>query len=86
MTYKIRFHPKWDGHYSKLDKSLRQRVMKKIMQLQGELPARHLGQGLPFYVCEIGQYRLCYETDEGKKVRTMFFVGTHKEYEKWTGI
>jgi len=85
-AWEIRFHPAWDAYFSKLDKAMKGRVMKKIVQLAGELPARHLKQGVPFYVCELGQYRLCFEEEEKTRIRWLHFVGTHKEYEKWTGI
>ena len=84
--HEVVFHEKWDRHFSKLDKSMKKRVMKKILQLQYGVPARHLKKGLPFYVSEIGQYRLCYSIDEKKKTKIIFFVGKHKEYEKWLGF
>ena len=86
MSYEIEFHPDWDRYFSKLDNSMKQRVAKKIVQLQGDATSRHLKQGLPFYVSEIGQYRLCYSIDEEKKIKTLHFVGDHKEYEKWLGL
>jgi mRNA-degrading endonuclease RelE of RelBE toxin-antitoxin system len=86
MSYEIEFHPDWDGYFSKLDNGVKQRVMKKILQLQGDTLSRHLKQGLPFYVSEIGQHRLCYSVDEKKKMKTLHFVGDHKDYEKWLGL
>lgn len=84
--YEILFDPKWDGWFSRLDTSMKKRVMKKILQLQGENPSRHLKSGLDFFVSEVGQYRIAYKVDEKRKVKTVHFVGDHKEYEKWLGI
>ncbi len=86
MGYVILFHEDWGGCFSKLDKAMKQRVMKKILQLREDIPARHLKMGLPFFVCELGQYRLCYITDEQRKEKTVCFVGDHKQYEKWVGF
>lgn len=84
--YGIEFHEDWYGYFSRLDKAVKKRVVKKILQLQGDIPARHLKQGSLFYVSEIGQYRLCYTIDEKKKLKVVYFVGDHKEYEKWLGL
>ncbi|VVB65756.1 Uncharacterised protein [Candidatus Gugararchaeum adminiculabundum] len=84
--YEIEFGEDWDRCFSRLDKSMQRRVAKKILQLQREIPARHLGQGVQFHVSEIGQYRLLYKIDEKRKVKTIYFVGKHKEYENWLGI
>jgi hypothetical protein len=32
---------------------------------------------------EVGQYRICYKSFEARKVRRFYFVGDHKEYERW---
>jgi hypothetical protein len=32
---------------------------------------------------EVGQYRICYKSFEDRKVRRFYFVGDHKEYERW---
>ena len=84
--YEILFDPKWDGWFSRLDAGMKKRVMKKILQLQGEVLSRHLKQGLQYYVAEIGQHRLCYKIDRERKAKILCFVGDHKEYEKLLGI
>ncbi|MFH1199966.1 MAG: hypothetical protein V1708_02775 [Candidatus Micrarchaeota archaeon] len=67
----------------KLDQPVLERIDKKIKQLQRELPARHLGHGLPYSIAEAGQYRIAFKTDEATKTKTVYFIGPHKEYEKW---
>ena len=84
--YAIKFHKGWDIYFSKLEVVMKKRVMKKILQLQYDISARHLKQGLPFYVVELGQYRLCFTTDKKTGTKTLFFVGNHKEYEKWLKV
>ncbi|OIO20725.1 hypothetical protein COV61_00145 [Candidatus Micrarchaeota archaeon CG11_big_fil_rev_8_21_14_0_20_47_5] len=99
MAYQIQFHEGWDAYFSKLDTAMKKRVVNKILQHCEPIPARHLKKGAPFFVSEIGQYKLCYEIDaqasrlvrqdkqidEEKKTKMVYFVGTHKEYEKWLG-
>ena len=80
------FHPGWDKYYSKLDKTMQLRVWKKIQQLKHLTGSRHLKQGFPYFVSDIGQYRLCYKINEAKKLKTIYFVGDHKQYEKWLGM
>ncbi|MEW6329519.1 MAG: hypothetical protein AB1468_05375 [Candidatus Micrarchaeota archaeon] len=84
--YKLEFARGWEGYFEKLDRSMQERVWRKIQQLKTTTYARHLKKGLPFYVSEIGQYRPCYTIDEKKKIKVVYFVGDHKEYEKWLGL
>ena len=39
--------------------------------------------GLPYFVIEVGQYRIVYKYYEEKELKIIYFIGTHKEYEKW---
>ena len=84
--YSIEFADGWEKCFSKFDASVKQRLMKKILQLQYDLPARHLKKGLPFFVLELGQHRICYALDEKHSLKRLHFVGDHKQYEKWLGI
>lgn len=89
----------WDKYYSKMDQSEKEKIWKKILQLQTLQTARHLGHGESFFVVEAGQYRICFR--EKEKTRTIIFAGNHsqrlrnqavdgaflkrcdKQYEKW---
>lgn len=51
------------------------------MQLKKAAKARHLRHGLPFFVVESGQLRVCFEEDRRKRI--IVFAGNHKQYEKW---
>ena len=81
FLFELIFAESWDKFFSKLDNSEKQKIWKKIQQLKTLPKARHLKHGLPFFVLEKGQYRVCFE--EKQKTRTIVFAGTHKQYEKW---
>ena len=79
--YQLAFDEGWDEHYNKLDKNHKEKIWKKIEQLECLQKARHMKHGLPFFVVEAGQYRICYEQEETKRI--IRFAGSHKQYEKW---
>ncbi|MBI5554208.1 MAG: hypothetical protein HY917_05735 [Candidatus Diapherotrites archaeon] len=65
----------------KLDSFTQQILLKKIDRLETLETARHLRHGVPLFVVEAGQYRICF--DEKEKTRLILFAGNHKQYEKW---
>ena len=79
--FKVIFLEGWDRFYSKMDKPEKDRIMKKIEQLPILAGARHLKHGVPNFVTEAGQYRVCFR-EEGD-MRAVIFAGNHKQYEKW---
>jgi len=79
--FRVGFAEDWDKYFKKLSKQEKEKIWKKILQLKGFGKARHLKHGLPFFVVESGQYRICFE--EQKNSRTIVFAGNHKQYEKW---
>lgn len=81
--YSAEFHEDWKSRFEKLDNSVKIRIVKKIKQILDGLPGRHLEHGAEYFVEEVGQYRICYKSFDGAKVRKFYFVGDHKEYEKW---
>ena len=58
------------------------RVVRKIAKILKYPRKRHLHIPV-FFVVEIGQYRLTYRVFEETGEVRFYFVGTHKEYEKW---
>jgi mRNA-degrading endonuclease RelE of RelBE toxin-antitoxin system len=84
--YKPEFDEGWKVHFHELPEDIKERVAKKIKKILEGLPGRHLRHGIDFFVQEVGQYRICYKSDEQKKLRVFYFVGNHKDYEKWIGI
>lgn len=81
--YSPEFDEGWKRRFDSLDKSVKDRIVKKIRQILDELPGRHLGHGVPYFVEEVGQYRICYKSFDDLKVRRFYFVGKHKEYDRW---
>ncbi|MFH1106846.1 MAG: hypothetical protein V1787_03035 [Candidatus Micrarchaeota archaeon] len=80
---RVLIHPNAEAGFLKLDESVKGRIRKKLRQLEGSLPSRHLGHGLPYFVEEAGQYRIAFEVDSERKMKIVHFIGSHKEYEKW---
>lgn len=80
--YPVIFHPKALERLNALDRSVQMKLYKKIAQLENGLPARHLKHGLPYFVVELGSYRIAFVV-EPDKTRKIFFVGDHKEYKNW---
>ena len=44
---------------------------------------RHLKYGEPFFVDEVGQYRIVYEINNEEIVILVLFIGKHKDYENY---
>ncbi|MEK6924106.1 MAG: hypothetical protein AABW54_02625 [Candidatus Micrarchaeota archaeon] len=82
QAYEIEYEPGWDKYFTKLDQSVQERILNKIVQLQTGIQSRHLKHGLPYFVEEIGAYRLVYAEEE-PRMRVIIFAGSHKDYEKW---
>ena len=85
MSYTLKFDEDWLEYYNRLDSSIQNRAKKLLRKLKEGLDGRHLKHGLDFFVLEFGQYRICYKKDEQQKTKKLYFVGDHKEYEKWIG-
>ncbi len=84
--YSLAFDGDADEMFCKLDRSVRLAVAKKLVQMQrDDKRARHLEHGSPYFVEEVGQYRICFRLVEKDKHKQVLFVGDHKEYEKWLG-
>ena len=83
MPYIVLVEDWAEKELAKIDKSERQPILKKLAQLQNDDPARHLKKGLPFFVAEAGQYRICFNVDDKKMEKRVYFIGSHKDYEKW---
>ena len=83
--YILEFEDKWLEYYTRLPSDIQERIKKKLLQLK-YLPSRHLGQGVDYFVKEVGQYRIVFKSDDIRMIRRFYFVGKHKEYEKFIGI
>lgn len=60
-----------------------ERIWKKLTRLEEDKQRRHLYYGCPYFVEEVGQYRITYELIESKKVIIVGFIGKHKDYDNW---
>ncbi|MEW6294808.1 MAG: hypothetical protein AB1467_00750 [Candidatus Diapherotrites archaeon] len=81
--YKATYDEDWPKYFNDLDNTVKERVAKKIQKILEFPKKRHLGQKAKFFVDEVGQCRILYRVfDETNEVR-FYFVGNHKEYEKW---
>ena len=81
--YSIEYHSDWDRYFTKLHPEIQKRIWKKIKQIKEGLPGRHLEYGLPYFVEDVGQNRICYIENKENKIRTIYFAGDHKDYDKW---
>ena len=80
--WKLEFKPGWDAHFKDFDKSVQQAVLKKLMQMKQPLRGRGLHSSR-YQVEEVGGYRIAYIEDSQTKTKSIHFVGTHKQYERW---
>ncbi|MDD3083933.1 MAG: hypothetical protein PHP82_02845 [Candidatus ainarchaeum sp.] len=78
--FEVKFKDDWDKHFSIFNKETRNKIKKKIIQMEQPLQARGLKQN-KFLVEEVGQYRIAFY--QNKNVKEIPFVGNHKQYEKW---
>ena len=81
--YKATFHEGWQKYFDKLENSIKERVTKKIQKIIQFPHKRHLKKGAKYFVDEVGQHRIIYMLFEENEEVRFFFVGNHKEYEKW---
>jgi mRNA-degrading endonuclease RelE of RelBE toxin-antitoxin system len=81
--YKAEFDEEWPGHFQRLDNEMKERTAKKIRKILACPQKRHLKNGANFFVSQIGQYRIVYRIFEVDNKVRFYFVGDHKEYEKW---
>ena len=81
--YSLEFDEKWNVYFCRLDKSVQQKIIKKIEKLKKDLSSRHLKHGTDYFVAEVSQYRICFKINEKTKIKRIYFVGHHKDYEKW---
>ncbi|MEK6852874.1 MAG: type II toxin-antitoxin system RelE/ParE family toxin [Nanoarchaeota archaeon] len=80
--YTLKFSEESYKAYLKFDKSVQERVKNKIQQLKEDYKKRrHLRLGKPYFVEEVGQYRIVYELLDKEVI--VLFIGKHKDYEEY---
>ena len=83
IPYRAAFDEDWPKYFSSLDHSTKERVAKKIQKILEFPQKRHLKKGAQFFVDEAGSDRITYRVFEQNKEVRFYFVGNHKDYEKW---
>jgi len=83
--YKPDFDEDWKYYFDKLSEEMKERVAKKIKEVLETGRARHLGHGLPYHSVNFGGHRMTFKIIKEENTILFYFVGTHKEYEKWYG-
>ncbi|MEW5955732.1 MAG: hypothetical protein AB1626_04330 [Candidatus Micrarchaeota archaeon] len=84
MAFAVLFEENAEKQFYNLDKSIQERIVKKLKQLERDgLPSRHLQHGVPVFVEEVGQYRIVFKLRQDLKQKRVVFIGDHKQYEKW---
>lgn len=81
--YNASYDEEWPKYFDRLDNTIKERVAKKIKKILDFPEKRHLKKGAKYFVDETGQYRILYRIFEENKEVRFYFVGNHKEYEKW---
>ncbi len=84
MSFAIVLETEAEEQLGNLDNSVRLRIFKKLKQMEIKDNARHLKKGLPHFVEEVGQYRIAFILRQELNEKRIAFIGTHKEYDKWT--
>ncbi len=82
-NFKAEFDEDWLKFWKKVPHNMKLRIKRKIDKIISNPKGRHLRHGLDFFVAEVGQYRIVYRIFENDRKVRFYFVGKHKEYEKW---
>jgi len=86
--YTLEFDEDWRTYYKKVPPDIQKRFKKRLNKYEifPTISFRHAKYGVEFFMDEIGQYRVCFVSNENSKIRRFYFIGKHKEYEKFIGI
>ncbi len=69
--------------YNSLDLPIKERLKKRVKQLETLPDSRSLKAHPDIFAMEAGQYRILYIVDAKEKKKTVVFIGDHKKYEKF---
>ena len=83
MSYQIRISEDAYLRFKRLDKSIKSKIIKAIEDLKVKDSGKRLKGYSSFIVKKVGQYRIVYVVDNKNKIKIIYFIGDHKEYEKW---
>ena len=80
--WKIELRKDWDKYFKKFDKNTQNKILKKLEHMAQPLKPRRLHIS-NFFVEEVGQYRIVYTYNNKTNIKSIYFIGNHKQYEKW---
>lgn len=80
--WKIEYNDGWDKYFIKFEEFIQIQILKKINQIKNINLHRRLHKSR-YCVEEVGQYRICFIVDFNTHTKRIYFVGNHKQYEKW---
>ena len=82
ISWTLEFKPGWDIHFQDFDKSIQIMILNKFEKMKQPLFARGL-KSSRYLIEEVGQYRIAFIQDDATKIKFIYFVGNHKQYENW---
>lgn len=86
--YALEYDQDWSIYFENVPPDIQQRFLKR-REKYSNFPSfafRHEQHGVEYFVDEIGQYRVLFTSDESTKTRRFYFIGKHKEYDKFLGV
>lgn len=85
--YTLEFENSWRDYFRNVPPDIQIRFKKRLQKYETfpDFAFRHEGRSVDYFVDEIGQYRVLFTSDENTKTRIFYFIGDHKEYEKFLG-
>ena len=86
--YKVEFDEDWKTYFKTIPLDIQRRFKKRLDKYESfpSFAFRHEKYGIEYFVDEIGQYRVLFTSDENSKIRRFYFIGDHKEYDRFLGI
>ena len=81
--YKLEYDEEWDNHFEKVPIQIQRRFLKRKNKYESHPKFRHELHGVPYFVDEISQYRICFTEPIKDNVRKFYFIGKHKDYLAW---
>ena len=86
--YSLEYDTDWWNYFEQIPQDIQKRFVKRREKHRTfpDFAFRHEQHGIEYFVDEIGkQYRVLFTSNDNLKIRTFYFIGDHKEYEKFLG-
>jgi len=82
VEWKIEFRKDWNKYFKKFDSNTQKKIFKKLKKMAETMKPRGLHRSR-FCVEEVNQYRIVYTYDDKTNMKSIYFIGNYKQYEKW---